>query len=68
MLVGGDAVWRAPDLEGWFLMAGIGLCAVAGHYLVIKAYDHADASLLAPFAYTEMTMTATTFPFTSRPA
>lgn len=59
MLTGGEAVWKTPDLEGWALMAGIGVFAVAGHYLVIKAYDYADASLLAPFGYTEMTMTAT---------
>lgn len=59
MIVGGDSVWRAPDAEAWGLMSCIGVCAVAGHYLVIKAYDYAEASLLAPFGYSEMLTTAT---------
>jgi drug/metabolite transporter (DMT)-like permease len=25
-----------------------------GHYFIVRAYDHAEASLLAPLAYTEM--------------
>jgi drug/metabolite transporter (DMT)-like permease len=34
------------------------LSAIAngGHFLIIRAYDHAEASLLAPLAYTEMIM------------
>ena len=54
MLGGGPAVWRTPDLEGLVLMAGVGLVAVVGHFLVIRAYDHAEASLLSPFNYSEM--------------
>jgi len=54
MLTGGDAVWHAPDGEGLLLMAGVGLVAVIGHFLVIRAYDLAEASLLAPFNYSEM--------------
>ena len=30
--------------------------AVAGHYLIVRAYDYAEASLLAPLAYTEIIM------------
>ena len=34
------------------------LSAIAngGHYMIIRAYDHAEASLLAPLAYSEMIM------------
>jgi len=59
MLLGGKSVWVWPDAEGLGLMTGIGLCASVGHFLVIKAYDYAEASLLAPFGYSEMFMTAT---------
>ena len=34
----------------------LSLIANGGHYLIIRAYDHAEASLLAPLAYTEMVM------------
>lgn len=59
MLAGGEEVWRTPDGEGLALMAAIGVAAAAGHFLVIKAYEYAEASLLAPFGYTEMVATAT---------
>ena len=59
MTVGGESVWRWPDQEAWIMMAGIGAIAVVGHFLLISAYDHADASLLAPFYYSEMIMSAT---------
>ena len=35
------------------LLAGI---AVVGHFLIARAYTMAEASLLAPLAYTEMIM------------
>jgi drug/metabolite transporter (DMT)-like permease len=47
-------IWVAPNLWQWFLMALVGLIAVAGHYLIVRSYDYAEASLLAPLAYTEM--------------
>jgi drug/metabolite transporter (DMT)-like permease len=59
MTVGGESVWRWPDREAWIMMAGIGAIAVVGHFLLITAYDYADASLLAPFYYSEMIMSAT---------
>lgn len=59
MLFGGESVWVTPDAEGLGLMAAIGVCAAAGHFLVIKAYEYAEASLLAPFGYSEMVATAT---------
>lgn len=47
--------WRAPDRAGhWALLGLIGLLASIGHYLLILAYEYADATLLAPFSYTMM--------------
>jgi drug/metabolite transporter (DMT)-like permease len=36
----------------------MGLIAAGGHFLLIKAFDFAPASLLAPFTYSEIVMTA----------
>lgn len=45
-------VWQAPrEALHWALLGLIGLLASVGHYLLIKAYDHAPATLLAPFSY-----------------
>lgn len=47
-------VWEPLSFDQWqmsFLLAGVGLL---GQFLIIKAYDTADASLIAPLAYTEM--------------
>jgi drug/metabolite transporter (DMT)-like permease len=46
--------WQAPTATQWGLYALTGLIATGGHYLIVRAYDHAEASLLAPLAYTEM--------------
>lgn len=47
-------VWVAPTPWQWFLLFLVGLIAVVGHYLIVRSYDFAEASLLAPLAYTEM--------------
>ena len=44
--------WTAPDARGWALMALMGLMGGVAHGLIILAFRHASASLLAPFAYT----------------
>ncbi|MBC7803063.1 MAG: DMT family transporter, partial [Candidatus Parcubacteria bacterium] len=47
--------WKTPDQPWhWVLLGIIGLCASIGHYLLIKAFDYAGATLLAPFTYTTM--------------
>jgi drug/metabolite transporter (DMT)-like permease len=46
--------WHPPTAQEWLLFAALGLIATLGHWLIVRAYDHAEASLLAPFAYTEM--------------
>ena len=49
-------VWQPVMPSQWALFLLLALIANAGHYLIVKAYDHAEASLLAPLAYTEMIM------------
>lgn len=47
-------VWVTPTAQDWVLFAALAAIANLGHYLIVRAYDHAEASLLAPLAYTEM--------------
>ncbi|MBN8630285.1 MAG: DMT family transporter [Rhodobacterales bacterium] len=53
-------VWQGPDPEQWAMLAGLGIIATLGHVLITKAYEHGEASLLAPLAFTEIIM-ATVF-------
>ena len=47
--------WKTPDVGWhWVLLGIIGLLASIGHYLLIRAYDYAGATLLAPYSYTVM--------------
>ena len=48
--------WVTPSLFQFALMILIGAIAAIGHYMVILAYERAQASLLAPFAYYEIVM------------
>lgn len=48
--------WIPPTPSQWGFFVLLSLIANFGHYLIVKAYDHAEASLLAPLAYTEMIM------------
>lgn len=50
------AVWLWPSPAQWALFVALGLIATLGHFLIVMAYDRAEASLLAPLAYTEMVM------------
>ena len=47
-------VWITPTATDWVLFLALAAIANLGHYLIVRAYDHAEASLLAPLAYTEM--------------
>ena len=44
--------WLAPINLLW--MAALCLLAAAGHYLLIRSYELAEASALQPFAYTQL--------------
>lgn len=48
--------WITPSPVDFSLMAAMGGCAAIGHYLLIKAFEYAPASVLAPFGYTEIVM------------
>lgn len=49
--------WVTPSLTDLGAMGLMGLIAATGHFLLIKAFDYAPASLLAPFTYSEIIMT-----------
>lgn len=51
-----DWQWLAPVDMLW--MAGLCLCATLGHYLMIRAYEVAEASALQPFVYTQLVWAA----------
>jgi drug/metabolite transporter (DMT)-like permease len=46
--------WTSPDLKGWLLLIGAGAAGVAGHFCLIRAFQCAPASVLAPFAYSSL--------------
>ena len=46
--------WTAPSPFAWALMIGTGLFFGFGHYLLIKGFEVAPASMLAPFIYTQL--------------
>lgn len=47
-------VWKMPTPVEWLQFIALAAIANIGHYCIVRAYDHAEASLLAPLAYTEM--------------
>ena len=49
-------LWVPPSAEQWGMLAALGVIATLGHVLITRAYEHAEASLLAPLAFTEIVM------------
>lgn len=49
-------VWQPPSDLQWALLVLVGLISTLGHLMIVRAYDFAEASLLAPLAYTEIIM------------
>jgi len=47
-------IWKQPTPDQWLLFVLLAFIAAFGHYLIVRAYDYCEASLLAPLAYTEM--------------
>ena len=43
--------WVDPDMFGWIMLLMIGVLGTAGHLLIVRAFAHAPASVLAPFFY-----------------
>jgi drug/metabolite transporter (DMT)-like permease len=52
--------WVTPNLSQVGLFAIIGVLSTLGHFMLISAYAHASAPVLAPFGYFEI-VTATLF-------
>ena len=46
--------WVPPQGVDWLIMACIGFLVCAGHFAMIKAYERAAASVIAPLTYTEL--------------
>jgi len=46
--------WTPPRAADWALMVLIGLLAATGHFLIVKAFELAPASRIAPFGYVEI--------------
>lgn len=49
-------LWQTPSPLQWGMLSGLGAIAMLGHILITKAYEHGEASLLAPLAFTEIVM------------
>lgn len=47
-----DWQWLAP--RDWLWMTLLCICGMTSHYLLIRAYEMAEASALQPFAYTQL--------------
>lgn len=46
--------WTQPDILGWALLFVIGSLGTIGHVLIVRAFAHAPASMLAPFFYVHL--------------
>jgi drug/metabolite transporter (DMT)-like permease len=46
--------WTGPDILSWALLVAIGAAGVVGHFCLIRAFQCAPASVLAPFAYSSL--------------
>lgn len=47
----GLASWQTPSPDQWLMMAVLSVTGIAGHLLLVKALEHAPASLIQPFNY-----------------
>ncbi len=46
--------WQTPDASTALLMLAIGTVGTIGHFLLVRAFAHAPASLLSPFLYSQV--------------
>ena len=54
--------WSMPDAFGWMLLIASGVMGCVGHLCLIKAFQAAPASVVAPFSYSSLVW-ATLFGF-----
>src|SRR5690625_3590102 len=52
-------VWVPSEPDHWLLIGGMGFFSIAGHFLLIRAFEFGKATLLAPFGYVEIVMATT---------
>jgi drug/metabolite transporter (DMT)-like permease len=50
--------WQPMEPLDWFKMVLLGLTGGLSHLLLIRAYEHAQASVLSPFSYTQIVWTS----------
>ena len=46
--------WQTPTVTEWSLMVAMGSAGAAGHFMLVKAFHSAEASVLAPFTYAQV--------------
>jgi drug/metabolite transporter (DMT)-like permease len=47
-------VWVTPTWQGWGWMALMGLLSASAHFVLVRGYQYAAASLLAPLSYSQI--------------
>lgn len=45
---------HTPDATEWMILASTGVSSTIGHFLLNSAYRHTEASVLTPFAYSQI--------------
>lgn len=46
--------WSPPTTEQWLLTVGMAAIGIIVQFMIVKAYEFGEASLIAPLSYTEM--------------
>jgi len=46
--------WQELSISQWGLMVTMGMAGAIGHFLLVKAFHSAEASMLAPFTYSQV--------------
>ena len=46
--------WQWPTGQQWLMMLGLAAIGITANFVIIKAFEYCEASLLAPFGYAEM--------------
>lgn len=54
MTLVGPFFWSSFSGTDWLIMAGLCVTGALGHFLLIKAYEFAEAATLQPFAYLQL--------------
>ena len=54
LTLGAPWFWTPPRPSHWALMILMGLLAACGHFAIVKAFELAPASRIAPFGYVEI--------------